>query len=366
MRSHLISDVEVGAALSGGLDSTALVCLMKNYVKDKNIKTFSYISEDKNSEENWIDLVNAFVGADSYKIYSSDINLNKDLQTLIKIQGEPFGSMSLLAQYNVFKTAQQNGVKVTLDGQGADELFGGYNYFIVHLIYSSVINYDFRFIWTFLNNKSKLTGFDKISCIKDFFVLVLKYKFNIFNNKKFYQDVFTPSSNKYLIDIYKKYNNLSIFDVKSRLKFSRNVFGLRMLLRHGDRNSMANSVESRVPFVDRELVDIVSCIDYKFLFDKNGRTKSLLKDICKPFIPEEILKREDKVAFETPQKHILLENKKLLLEALKLSENIDFFNHDKLSNYIDDFINDKHVSSDDTAFVWRFLNYILWKKEFIG
>ena len=71
VRSHLISDVEVGAALSGGLDSTALVCLMKNYVKDKNIKTFSYISEDKNSEENWIDLVNAFVGADSYKIYSS-------------------------------------------------------------------------------------------------------------------------------------------------------------------------------------------------------------------------------------------------------------------------------------------------------
>src|SRR5690606_21917281 len=92
-----------------------------------DIRTFSYIAAGSpKSEEKWVDLVNEFVGAQGHKIVAAPEELAADLDELIRIQGEPFGSTSIYAQYRVYKQARASGVTVTLDGQGADELLAGY------------------------------------------------------------------------------------------------------------------------------------------------------------------------------------------------------------------------------------------------
>ncbi len=127
IKLHLRSDVPLGAALSGGIDSSAIVCAMRQVEPDIPIHTFSYIPQQQNlSEEKHIDLVNAHVSAISHKTTFSSDELINDLDDLIRIQGEPFGSTSIYAQYRVFKQAKEAGISVTLEGQGADELLAGY------------------------------------------------------------------------------------------------------------------------------------------------------------------------------------------------------------------------------------------------
>jgi asparagine synthase (glutamine-hydrolysing) len=127
VRLHLRSDVPVGASLSGGIDSSAIVCAMRQIEPDMPIHTFSYIADDKQiSEDAWIDLINKAVGATPHKVFIRPSDLMDDLTDLIEAQGEPFNSTSIYAQYRIFKEAQASGIPVILEGQGADEILGGY------------------------------------------------------------------------------------------------------------------------------------------------------------------------------------------------------------------------------------------------
>ncbi len=125
---HLRSDVPVGACLSGGIDSSAIVCAMREIGGPQTeIHTFSYVPDDPRvSEERWIDLVARHVGAIRHTTRPDGASLTRQLDDLIAHQGEPFGSTSIYAQYEVFALAGAAGVKVLLDGQGADELLAGY------------------------------------------------------------------------------------------------------------------------------------------------------------------------------------------------------------------------------------------------
>src|SRR5690606_9461818 len=125
---HLRSDVPLGATLSGGIDSSAIVCAMRKLEPDAPLHTFSYVAaDDPKSEERWVDTVNRHVGAVAHKVVADRNDLARDLERLIALQGEPFMSSSVYAQYRVYALARENGVTVTLEGQGADELLAGYS-----------------------------------------------------------------------------------------------------------------------------------------------------------------------------------------------------------------------------------------------
>ncbi len=125
---HLRSDVRVGTMLSGGLDSSAIVMAMREVGGRKlDIHTFSYVGEQGAvSEEIWIDLVNDAAGAVPHKVHLRSADIAGGLEELAESQGEPFGGPAVYAQRRVFREAAWAGVKVILDGQGADELLGGY------------------------------------------------------------------------------------------------------------------------------------------------------------------------------------------------------------------------------------------------
>lgn len=138
VRLHMRSDVAVGAALSGGIDSSSIVSIMRLLEPYAEIHTFSYVDPDPAfSEEVWIDLISLRMKTISHKTSLSADDLNTDdLRDLVRVQAEPFVSTSIFAQYKVFQLANRFGIKVTLDGQGADEILAGYHGYPEHYIRS--------------------------------------------------------------------------------------------------------------------------------------------------------------------------------------------------------------------------------------
>jgi len=161
---HLRSDVPLGTALSGGIDSSSIVSAIRYLEPQAEIHTFSFIPGENIalSEEHWVDMVGRYVGAYMHKVRPRPEELPRDLDDLILAQDEPFGSTSIYAQYRVFRSARENGIKVMLDGQGADELLAGYSRYYVARALSCVRN-----VLTILSNL--LLGFGVCLLLEELF-----------------------------------------------------------------------------------------------------------------------------------------------------------------------------------------------------
>ncbi|OLE97233.1 MAG: asparagine synthase (glutamine-hydrolyzing), partial [Cyanobacteria bacterium 13_1_20CM_4_61_6] len=128
---HLRSDVPLGAALSGGIDSSSILLAMRHMEPQLALHAISYIADDENlSEETWIDLAAKAAGATLHKVKPQPDDLLRDLDNLSYSQDEPYGSTSPYAQYCVFRAARDAGITVMLDGQGADEILAGYRFYM--------------------------------------------------------------------------------------------------------------------------------------------------------------------------------------------------------------------------------------------
>ena len=150
--SNLRSDVPIAAALSGGIDSSSIVCAVKKIEPDYDLSTFSFIDCNKDtSEENWVNIVTSSTGLKNYKIKINQNELNEDFDKLILAQGEPFGGPSIYAQYIIYKSIKKSGIKVCLDGQGADEVIGGYNGFPGQRLHSLIEKKEYSKAFKFIN-----------------------------------------------------------------------------------------------------------------------------------------------------------------------------------------------------------------------
>jgi len=171
---HLRSDVPVGAALSGGIDSSAIVACMRKVAPQLEIHTFSYVADDARlNEEHWIDLVASAVAPCVHKTHTTSHDLITDLDVLLKAQEEPFGSTTIYAQHRVFRLASEAGIKVMLDGQGADELLGGYRYYIGAQFVSLVRQHRFWDALQLLRSARKLPDSGMVQllvCSADYFL----------------------------------------------------------------------------------------------------------------------------------------------------------------------------------------------------
>jgi len=154
IRLHMRSDVPVGAALSGGIDSSAVVMGMRHVGGSSiDIHTFSYRAGEPHLDESrWMELIAFAARPTAHFVVPDSQDLVSDLPGLIRHQGEPFASTSMYAQYRVFQLAAEAGIKVMLDGQGADELFGGYDYYISARIASLLRNGDWKAATAMFNN----------------------------------------------------------------------------------------------------------------------------------------------------------------------------------------------------------------------
>src|SRR5262249_25125935 len=134
VRLRLLADVPVGSCLSGGLDSSSIVCVANGVLREANAhdqqRTFSACSELRRYDERgFVEAVVAQTGVKAHYVYPSLTGLMQVIDAICWHQDEPFGSTSIYAQWDVFGLAAQAKVKVLLDGQGADEVLAGYHGF---------------------------------------------------------------------------------------------------------------------------------------------------------------------------------------------------------------------------------------------
>lgn len=366
VKLHLRSDVPIGAALSGGLDSTSIVCAIRHLEPDLNINTFSYIADGVKSEEYWVDQANAFVNASGHKVYAEQEGLFDNLDKLIKHQGEPFGSTSLYAQYKVFELAQNRGVVVTLDGQGADELLAGYNGYPMFRMRSlleegrylkAVI---FLWYWSRWPGRSLMQGFGYMLQAILPSSLAATVKSIFFQNNIpgwINSDYLRRTGVKTNPKLYSFSPKFAGRRVHERLLFALNQLGLPMLLRHGDRNSMAFSIESRVPFLTPDFAELLLNLPEEYLISMEGETKHVFRKAMKGIVPEEMLNRKDKVGFETPEALWLLSRQDDIKLLLKGAKDIEILDSVRALRQFESFCNNKENFSWK---LWRIINFIYW------
>jgi asparagine synthase (glutamine-hydrolysing) len=235
-------------------------------------------------------------------------------------QDEPIGSTSIFAQWKVFQKAKENGITVMLDGQGSDEIFGGYLQFYGNLLLSYL-------------TKGKIDHFFKeISVLKKEYHLsyfkTLKYMLSSLSTGMVFNYALSLSgklsskwafSDPEIIQFppWKKANLSVSKESLEQLFFSK----LPILLHNEDRNSMAFSIESRVPFLDYRLVEFALSLDDSMKIIQ-GETKFILREGMKGILPEKIMKRKDKMAFVTAEELWVKENKEFFLNELNLLKSL--------------------------------------------
>lgn len=367
IRYHLRSDVPLGTALSGGLDSSAVVCAMRHLEPDAPIHTFSFIAKGSPvSEEAWIKLVNEHVGAIPHSVLVEPTELACDLDDMISAQGEPFGSTSIYAQYRVFKLARESGVTVTLDGQGADEILAGYRGYPGKRVRSLIEQGKLSKVIPFLKEWSKWP--DRT------LALGIKASIAEFSNEKLYQ-IFRSWHGG---ETHPNWLNISFLQEKgvkleyprfqalssprgrhlmAELAHSATRNGLPGLLRHADRNSMRFSVESRVPFLTTELAEFLFSLPEEYLISQKGETKHVFRAAMRGIVPDPVLDRRDKIGFATPEQDWLVALASQARHWLLESNTVLMINKQEMLKKFDSIMNGDEKFSWQ---VWRMINFVRW------
>lgn len=323
---HLRSDAPVGIALSGGLDSSS-IALGIHALKGGGFQTFSYIPDDPRiTEEEWIDLVARATGAAVHKVRLTRQDLVGDIDHLIEIQGEPFRDTRVYAQYRVFRLAHENGMKVIIEGQGGDELLGGYrDYLVARLLGPGSRRQIGRPVPAGLN----------ASWFADRGVDL--------------------TDNPRVVDEDEASLRVSLWR-------SLTETTLPYLLRHGDRNAMAFSLENRVPFLTPNLVSFVLALPDEYIITPQGTSKALLRKAMRGVVPDAILDRQVKVPFLTPEARWLRELTPWIESTLNgvTAREIPVLKRDEL---VRERERRRAGQRPDDPRVWRWLNVIRWAEN---
>ena len=359
VKLRLQSDVPLGYCLSGGLDSSAIVCTADRIVKKDKIqmpqRSISSCFEDKRyDEQEYIDEVIKNTSVDGTKIFPKGDDLLGELDKVIWHMDEPFSSTSQYAQWNVFKGAKEKGLTVMLDGQGADEQLAGYTGFY-SVIFAEYLR-KFRFISFYRELKRyKELRAETEQYVKSYKIVVEaiisaylpRYLQKLGKLKLFYLRRVSPFEKK---DIRDTIMSLNLYPANnSRQYILDNIrCNLAMLLRFEDRNSMAFSIESRVPFLDYKLVETAFRMPIEFKI-YNGITKRILRDSVE--LPDKIKYRYSKLGFVTPEDQWINEHPEIYRNELETAcENLEgIVNKDKVLNWYDS-ISGKVERMDYTAF----------------
>ena len=322
---HLRSDVPLGAALSGGIDSSAIVCAMRRLAGTPlDLHTFCYVADEEAiNEERFARSAAAASGATLHPVHAGPDELRTELDALIDSQDEPFGSTSIFAQRAVFRAAQRQGLKVMLDGQGGDELLGGYRYFIAGRVASLIRGGRLVQAARLLRHAAALpsSGHGPGTLLH---ALGLLLPPNLRSTAMRISGI-APTP---------RWLNAAWFDergvaprpprqaggpayLSEQLRLSLRQTSLPALLRYEDRNSMAFGIESRVPFLTTALVEFTLGLPEDYIVGPDGTPKRLLRHALRGLVPDEILQRRDKIGFATPESAWLLSLRGWMTDTLK-------------------------------------------------
>lgn len=305
VKLRLISDVKLGSMLSGGVDSSLIAYFTQKHNKDVDFFSVVYDEFKTIDESKFIKIMEKKFALKVNYLKPTFEDLKEDIKDLIRTQDDIFRSLSIYAQYYLFKMASLD-VKVMLSGQGADELFGGYSSHIARFLVKNKEEFLHR-VQIYGNQ-----ALDEMKMgIKLNLPEELKYKLLNEDNKtnlvKLQESLrgYKPNYDGLLDKFDSSFSNTLIKDTCKN--------NIPMLLRFEDRNAMRFSLENRTPFTDFRVIEFAHSLpdSYKLRY---GYSKHFLREFASRYIPKEICYRIDKNGFEAPERD--------WIKRLGLGENI--------------------------------------------
>ena len=382
VKMRMISDVPLGAFLSGGIDSSAIVATMAG-LSDRKIQTFSIGFEEKSySELKYSELISRQFGTDHYtKSLSPDIN--GLVGFLTDFLDEPLGDFSNFPTYLVSKTAREK-VTVALSGDGGDEIFGGYEHYIAQKVARGI---DLSVLRPFHHLFAKATHLFPPSELKKGFINRIKrfseglenhpddrhFRWMLFlsneQKKRLYSDEFLNA------EYTKKLKDREPFN--KFFEYSRNFDGINQdlyldlktylvdnILVKVDRMSMATSLEARVPLLDYKMVEFAFSLPENMKL--NGKTtKYFMKNALRGILPDQIIDRQ-KEGFSIPIKNWLKTDLKgLMMEYLseKRVRESGLFNYDYIKKMMDEHIGNRQNHAHR---LWSLILFNIWREKFLN
>lgn len=347
IKLRLRSDVEVGTCLSGGLDSSAIAAISSKEYKKKSNKNFlafhAQTSEKNRDESNYAKEI-----ANNFNIDLKILNMNnysfiEKLDEIIYTQEEPFGSTSIFMQYFIMEESRKNGCKVLLDGQGGDETLLGYErYYPAYFRSLTVIDSFKEFFYSISN--SKMSFLSIIAYILYFSISKIRLMILKLHHRKIKKEYYDLISKKLIIENSNAYSDIF------RLQYIE-IYNTQLsrLLKYEDKNSMRNSVETRLPFIDYKVVEAALSFKSSFKIHK-GWTKYILRKSMNGILPKNVLWRRNKVGFEAPQKTWIDSNTVYIKD--KISQ----------SKILKEIYKELNIDNFDNKMIWKLFCIAKWEK----
>ena len=360
IKAHKISDVEVGSFLSSGVDSSFIAAssdVDKTFTVGFNNEKYSEISYAKDLSEK--------INTQNISKVITKEEYFKKLPNIIYYMDEPVADPSAIALYFVTELASEN-VKVSLSGEGADEIFGGYNIYQEPLTdaWYYKLPYPIRFVIgkvasIFPHKRGINFLIRRGKKLEDRFV----GNAFIFNNHEVKKILKNKRQTKGFQDLTKPYyEKVKDKDEVTKMQYiDFNFWLIGDILTKADKMSMANSLEVRVPFLDRPLIDYALGLPTEFKTDKNT-TKKIFRDIASEVLEDKVSTKK-KLGFPVPIRVWLKEDETYESVRKVFMQDNKFFNQKAILKLLDDH---KKGKADNSRKIWTIYVFLIWYEIFFG
>lgn len=370
-RIRMRSDVSIGTALSGGLDSSSTICTMAHVQKKSGLErvnndwqhafvaTFAntFLDESYYAQKvvDYLNIPATFLPIDPNKAIDK-------LEDYIYLFEEIYPT-SPVPMMELYRSVREHNVKVTLDGHGADELFSSYGRSLFITFFDAGLNFRsiLEIIKTFNGlNDIEVSNKNHRADLTTYFKFMYR-NLGLMGMVKFYLSQVSRLHSNQKVHALNEHFNQHLYQV-----FHQTI--LPTLLRNYDRYSMANGVEIRMPFMDYRLVTYVFSLSWRSKIRK-GFTKAILRDSLQDIMPKEVVERKSKIGFSTPIIHWMKNQwKEYFLDIIHSSDfnNSSLINSTEVRDKIKRVIFEENVSTyTDGEDAWMAISPYLWERSFL-
>lgn len=359
VEKHLIADVEVGSFLSSGIDSSYIVSLAKPD------KTYTVGYENKKYDETMYakDLAEKLGIKNESKIITKEEYL-ENISKIMYHLDEPTSDPAAISLYFVAKLASKD-LKVVLSGEGADEFFGGYNYYREEVDYKFYNKLPFcirHAIGKVASIFPEGRGFNFLvrrgEKLENSYIGVNR-NFSSKMAKKVLKNNYELKAIDVTKDVYNEFKNYSNIDKMQAIDI--NFWLMKDILLKADRMTMASSIEGRVPFIDKEVFKVASHLPFDYKVTKEN-TKVALRAAAKEVIPTEAYKKK-KLGFPVPVREWIKEGdfKEEVEKTLNSDVANKYFNTKIINKMFEEHVNGK---KDNYRKIWTIYTFIKWYQVF--
>ena len=365
-----VSDVPLGAHLSGGIDSTLICSILAK--ENINFETFTIgFNNSEYDESNYAEKISNYINIKNNKLIISDKDIINSVDKLSYVYDEPFADSSQIPSA-ILSNYASNKVKVMITGDGADELFGGYNR---HIYLNRILEMGTLQVYIYKNLINLFFIFQKYKYLKNIMNLILGKIFNnpsekilkfnnILKNKNFilgYLNLLSSENtfknfDEKLINLIKLYDDDKLNNTERLMNLDFNLYLPDDILIKSDKASMYYGLENRAPYLNDDLIFFSKKIPFSFKINKN-KGKIILKSLLSEYIPDYLISRP-KQGFAVPLKNLLKTSLRDWATDLINTETVT--NIIPLKKEINIILKKDNISTLDEKKIWNLLMFQLW------